>query len=132
NRRLGSLFLATGLVFLLAGVFFGVLGGLLYLFPQELRDLLPFTKLRPLHVSSVVFWILFAAIGGLYFYTSGSSKTIRSYTLGLLHYLLLFTAAIIIMGCYVAGIFGGREYWEYPPVLAIPIAISFVLLGVHF
>jgi nitric oxide reductase subunit B len=132
NKRLGSLFLATGLVFLLAAVLFGVLGGLLYLFPQDLRDLLPFAKLRPLHVSSVVFWILFAAIGGLYFYTSGIAKTIRSYTLGHLHYLLLFTAAITILGCYVAGIFGGREYWEYPPVLAIPIAISFVLLGVHF
>lgn len=133
NRQLGSLYLMTGLMFLLAGVAFGVLGGLVYLFPQELRDALPFTRLRPLHVSSIVFWILFSSIGGLYLYQiKKDGKNINGYTLGHLQFLLLLTAAVTIMCCYLAGIFGGREYWEYPPALAIPIAVSFLLLGINF
>ena len=30
------------------------------------------------------------------------------------------------------GIFGGREYWAFPPVLAIPIIISWILFGYNF
>ncbi|MHC2993231.1 hypothetical protein OB13_17190 [Pontibacter sp. HJ8] len=127
------MFLATALVFLLAGVAFGALGGLFYLFPQEMRDVLPFARLRPLHVSSVIFWILFAAIGGMYFYLpQDRSKVITSQKLGYMQYLLLLTSAITIMGCYLTGIFGGREYWEFPPALAIPIAVSFLLLAVNY
>ncbi|MBC5774730.1 cbb3-type cytochrome c oxidase subunit I [Pontibacter sp. KCTC 32443] len=131
NRSIGFLSIATGLCFLVAGILFGSLGGIFYLFPQELRDLLPFTKLRPLHVSSVIFWILFTAIGGLYLYLP-KHKTRLANKLGLGQYLLLLTAAVAIPGCYIAGIFGGREYWEYPPILGLLIAASFILLGINF
>ncbi len=30
------------------------------------------------------------------------------------------------------GNFGGREYWEFPPVFAIPLLISWSLLAIHF
>ncbi|NDK55791.1 cbb3-type cytochrome c oxidase subunit I [Pontibacter fetidus] len=131
SKSLGFLSIATGLCFLVAGIVFGTLGGIFYLFPQDLRDLLPFTKLRPLHVSSIIFWILFTAIGGLYLYLPKHKNRLAT-KLGLGQYMLLFTAAITILGCYVAGIFGGREYWEYPPVLGALIAASFVLLGINF
>ncbi|MEJ8755626.1 cbb3-type cytochrome c oxidase subunit I [Pontibacter sp. H259] len=131
SRSIGFLSIATGLCFLVAGILFGTLGGVFYLFPQELRDLLPFTKLRPLHVSSIIFWILFTAIGGLYLYLPRHKAKLAN-KLGLGQYMLLFTAAIAILGCYAVGIFGGREYWEYPPVLGIFIATSFILLALNF
>ena len=52
---------------LAAGMFFGVIGGFQFLFPDFLQELL-FTKTRPLHVSLVVSWIFLIAIGGIYFY----------------------------------------------------------------
>lgn len=131
SKRIGFLFLTTSLVFLLFGVLMGVLGGLLYLFPQDLKDILPFAKLRPLHVSAVVFFILFAAIGGVYLYAPKTkAKSIKK--LGWWQFFLLLGAAVAILGCYLGGFFGGREYWEYPPVLAIPIATSFILLAINY
>lgn len=131
NRKIGFLFMATGLLFLLAGIMFGTLGGIIYLLPQELRDTLPFNKIRPLHVSAIVFWILFAATGGLYLYLPKYKKKISA-RIGFWHYMLLLMAAIAILGCYFTGIFGGREYWEFPPILALPIAAGFILLSINF
>ncbi|HEY4652335.1 MAG TPA: cbb3-type cytochrome c oxidase subunit I, partial [Pontibacter sp.] len=131
SRTIGFISIATGLCFLLLGIVMGSLGGIFYLFPQELREVLPFTKLRPLHVSSIIFWILFTAIGGLYLFLPNYKKQL-TLKLGLTQYMLLLVTAITIVGCYAAGIFGGREYWEYPPVLGIPIAASFFALALYF
>ncbi len=131
SKPIGLLSIATGLVFLLAGVLFGALGGIFYLFPNELRDIIPFAKLRPLHVSSIIFWILFTAIGGLYLYLPKQKKqTIQR--LPVVQYILLLIAALAIPVFYALGIFGGREYWEFPPQLGLIIASSFVVLAIVF
>ena len=63
----GLRFMRLGMLALAAGMFFGVIGGFQFLFPDFLQELL-FTKTRPLHVSLVVAWIFLIAIGGIYFY----------------------------------------------------------------
>ncbi len=61
NLSIGKLFLLTALVMLLLGLIFGVLSTVSYLVPDFLKDTLGFTILRPLHVSSAVFWIILGA-----------------------------------------------------------------------
>ena len=50
------------------GMLFGLTGGLQYIIPGFLKEHLSFEKVRPLHVSSVVFWIIIAAMGSVLTY----------------------------------------------------------------
>src|SRR5690606_39730371 len=70
KSKVPYLFLIVALIALLAGLTFGVLSGVQYLLPQFLKELLPFSALRPMHVTSVISWILLASTGGVYIYLS--------------------------------------------------------------
>ena len=63
-----KLFILTGVVLLATGMLFGLTGALQYLVPSFIKQYVSFEKIRPLHVSSVVFWIIFAAIGSVLTY----------------------------------------------------------------
>lgn len=45
--------------------------------------------------------------------------------------IFIFSVPVILIS-YVAGVFGGREYWEFHPVLAIPIAAGWILFIINF
>ncbi len=126
--------LVVGGLFLLAiGMIFGLTGGLQYLIPGFLKQHFSFEKVRPLHVSSVVFWIITAATGGVLTYIQEhSGKKIRFPALLKLQMLLLFVSVMLILISYCLGIFGGREYWEFPPVLSLPIIAAWILFIINF
>jgi nitric oxide reductase subunit B len=117
---------------LLACLFFGVMAAHMYILPEFWKDDLGFIKLRPFHVSSAIFWILSAAIAGIYgalqeLYPNKQIKSL-AYT-----QFVLFSGSLIgIYICYALGIFGGREYWEFPSFISIPIAISFILFLIQY
>jgi nitric oxide reductase subunit B len=125
-------FMLLALLSLLGGVFFGTVSSFQFIFPGFF-ELVPFIKSRPLHVSLVVAWIFLAAIAGIYFYLHKISQ-LQLYSLKLanLHFWLFLSTGILIIGSYLAGKFGGREYWEFPPVLAIPIIASWIIFGINF
>src|SRR5689334_14978346 len=79
-------FLAVALALLLAGMLFGVLGGMQYVLPHYLESALPFARLRPLHVTCVVAWIFIAAAGGIYHYLPVISGRPWSATLARAHF----------------------------------------------
>ncbi|HTO36454.1 MAG TPA: hypothetical protein VLZ72_09450, partial [Flavobacterium sp.] len=68
NNKYIKNFISTGLVFLLSALLFGLAGALEYVVPGFWRDLFSFEKIRPLHVSSAVFWILITAIGSVLYF----------------------------------------------------------------
>ncbi|HSI89839.1 MAG TPA: cbb3-type cytochrome c oxidase subunit I, partial [Adhaeribacter sp.] len=126
-------FLGISLVLLLAGMLFGALAGAQYVLPGFLKDALPFTKLRPLHVSLVVFWLLIGASGCVY-YVLHAEKLLKKRTVNWLFLQLALVCTVVIGStiCYFTGVFGGREYWEFPPFLAIPLVLAWVVfLGVY-
>ncbi len=93
----------------------------------------PFFKSRPLHVSMVIAWIFLSAIGGIYYYLPRYCKLpLFSNKLPRLHFWIFLVTGIAILCCYIAGKFGGRKYWEYPPILAVPIVISWLLFGFNY
>jgi nitric oxide reductase subunit B len=121
-----------GMLALAAGMLFGVIGGFQFLFPEFLQELL-FTKTRPLHVSLVVSSIFLIAIGGIYFYLPRqiclplfSARSARW------HFWVFLFTGLAIIACYLSGRFGGREYFEFPPILSLPILITWLLFGVNF
>jgi nitric oxide reductase subunit B len=132
NLSIGKLFLLTALVMLLLGLIFGVLSTVSYLVPDFLKDTLGFTILRPLHVSSAVFWIILGATGcvycGLQFYTDKELSNRADLT----QWVLWIIALAGIFYSYFTKSFGGREYWEFNPIWALPIAIAWIIFLVNF
>lgn len=128
-----KLFILSGLFLVVFGLFFGVIGGLQYVLPGFLKDNLSFEKVRPLHVSSAVFWIIFSAVGGtLTYLTEHTQKKIYSSLLIKTQLILFVFSVIAILVSYFLGIFGGREYWEFPPLLALPIVLGWILFIFNF
>ena len=121
-----------GILALAVGMFFGVIGGFQFLFPDFLRELL-FTKTRPLHVSLVVAWIFLIAIGGIYHYLPRQcGMKLYSERAVVWHFWIFVVTGLAILGCYLSGQFGGREYFEFPPVLSIPIFLTWILFGINY
>ena len=125
-----KLFILTGLLLLSVGMMFGLIGMLQYLIPGFLKQFLSFEKIRPLHVSSVVFWIIFGAIGSVINYVQQyTGRLIYSQRLVNIQWALFVGTTILILVSYCLGMFGGREYWEFPPVLALPIIAGWLLFS---
>ena len=111
---------------------FGLTGALEYLFPGLFKEYFSFEKIRPIHVTSAIFWIIFAAIGAVYTYIEEiGEKGIFSKKLMNIQFYTLASTVILILITYFFGVFGGREYWEFHPILAIPLGFSWVIFFVN-
>jgi len=132
NDNVGLWFVGLGLAALAAGLVFGALAATQFLFPGFIEQV-TFIQSRPLHVSLVVSWIFLVAVGGIYYYLPRHcGLKLFSEKFARLHFWMFFVTGLAIIGSYLAGRFGGREYWEYPPVLSIPIALSWILFGLNY
>ena len=111
---------------------FGCIGAFQFVWP-ELFEWVPFFKARPLHVALAVAWIFMTAIGGIYHYLPRHCGVpLFSLQLPKWHLGIFLVTGFTILLSYSSGIFGGREYWEFPPILAIPILLSWVLFGYNY
>lgn len=125
-------FLTWALMALLLTSFFGVIAGFQYLYPTTFQSYLPFYKTRPLHVFFVVSWIILTLSSAIYFYISNEGEQLYSEKLANNHFILFIFVALSIITCYIFGIFGGREYFAFPPILAIPIILGWLFFGINF
>ncbi|MCP2025305.1 nitric oxide reductase subunit B [Flavobacterium sp. HSC-32F16] len=126
-------FIVLALIMLGFGLLFGILGTFQYVLPGFLKTVFSFEKTRPLHVSSVVFWIILAAAGVVQNYLNECFKKGMKYPiLTKIQYWMFLSAIPLILISYILGIFGGREYWEFHPVLALPIIIGWIAFLIYF
>lgn len=133
KNNTATLFLYVAIALLAFGMLFGLLGTFQYFIPGLAKQYFSFEKTRPLHVSSVLFWILLAASGGVLSYLQEyTQKTIRYPFLLKLQWLLFSGTVIVIIGTYFMGIYGGREYWEFNPVLALPLILAWIFFIINF
>jgi nitric oxide reductase subunit B len=132
RQLIGLRFLMLGVASLALGVVFGVIGSFQFLYPEFLPQL-SFTSTRPLHVSLVVSWIFLASIGGIYYYLPNKcGLPLWSERLPRWHFWLFVITGLIILASYLAGKFGGREYFEYPALLSIPMVVTWLLFGTNY
>lgn len=128
NNKHIKIFISTGLVFLFSALLFGLAGALEYVVPGFWRDLFSFEKIRPLHVSSAVFWILITAIGSvLYFLKEHNNQDLKQVNLMKWMFYLFAASFVAILISYSFGVFGGREYWEFHPAFSVLITLSWGL-----
>lgn len=129
---IGNVFLLTALVMLLIGLCFGLLAATSYIIPTFLKIQLGFISLRPLHVSTVVFWIILGATGCVYSGLELYAKKEVTTKLSIIQWCLWIIAIIGVFYSYFTKSFGGREYWEFNPIWALPIAIAWIIFLINF
>ncbi len=135
NNKISTskLFIIAGLLLMAMGMLFGLTGAFQYIVTGFIKEYLSFEKIRPLHVSSVVFWIILGAMGGVLIYLQQyTGKKIFSPLLLKIQFGIFIISIAAILISYCAGIFGGREYWEFHPLLALPIAAGWILFIINF
>lgn len=120
-------FALFSLLMLFLGLNFGVLAAHSYTAPGLWKESLGFIKLRPLHVTTIIFWILTGATAVLYFSMQELGLKIRSW-LATVQLICWVTAITGIVYSYMHGVYGGREYWEYPPVWSLPVLIAWIIM----
>ena len=133
KSKLPLYFLVFALVALFLGMFFGMTASFQYLLPEFLKEQLPFSKLRPFHVTSVIAWIVLSATGSIYFFLTYVEKfKLFSPFLVKLHFLIFLLTGIAIYFSYTFNYTEGREYFAFPSVLMIPILIGWILFGINY
>jgi nitric oxide reductase subunit B len=130
--NIGNLFLVTSLCILILGLVFGILAATIYIFPDFMKQQLGFVSLRPLHVSLAIFWIILGATGCVYSGLKQYVTKVAMYKIALVQWALWIVAITGIVISYFFKDFGGREYWEFNPIWALPIAIAWILFLVNF
>ncbi len=126
-------FLIFALTSLLLGVLFGLLSSLQYVLPSFLKEYIPFSKMRPFHVTSVVSWIVLAATGCIYFFLTRIEKfKLYSPRLAKIHLVIFFLTGIGIYTSFFTNKMEGREYLAFATILIFPILLGWILFGVNY
>ena len=133
NSRIPFFFILFALLSLILSGFVGILLGFQNAFPDFIKDIIAFNKLRPLHVSSSVGWIILSVTGGIYYYLMNTLK-LEIYSKNLLktHFYIFLIVSIALIYSLLSGNVGGREYLSFSPYLMIPILIAWILFAFNF
>jgi nitric oxide reductase subunit B len=127
------LYIVSALCLLLATLIFGLLASWAFLYPETYNKFLPFYQLRPFHVSAALFWIISGAAAGILFYKNDTFVKLKSTLIAERLFIYSWLATIVaVFVCYGLKKFGGREYWEFPPVLCLPLLLSWLLLFLSY
>jgi len=133
KNKTALLFLAGALFALIAGVFFGLLASLQYIIPDFLKEYIPFNKMRPFHVTTIVSWIILCATGSIYFFITRIERLkLFSAKLAKSHFIIFLLTGLGIYISFLTGNMGGREYLAYSPILTIPILIGWIFFGINY
>ncbi len=133
NKTIPLLLLLLSVLALLLGSIFGTLASFQYVFPDFLKSITPFNVIRPLHVSSLVGWIILAATGGIYYHLTATLKLpLYSSKLLVLHFSIFVLIALAIYISFFTGHVGGREYLEFTPYLIFPILLGWLFFGINY
>lgn len=131
--RVFRIYIAFCLVLLVITLSCGLLSSWAFLYPETYNKYLPFYQLRPLHVSAALFWIISSAVGCLYFFRTPVFKIVNPENIFSKSFMILWMLTVVaIFICYLLKKFGGREYWEFPPWLSIPLLTSWIFLMVAY
>jgi len=132
DKKIAILLLRFSLFLLIGAVVFGVVAAFVFIDAGSLGKTFPFRNLRPLHVSSAVFWILTAAAGSvLFFIDEATGSQNPHYKISSWYLWVWIIAVLSVLVSFFMSKFGGREYWEFPPLLALPILLAWILFAIR-
>ncbi|HEV7338305.1 MAG TPA: cbb3-type cytochrome c oxidase subunit I [Bosea sp. (in: a-proteobacteria)] len=127
TQSVAMLYFYGALALFVAQVAFGTLAGLIYVLPNTLSELLPFSIVRMIHTNALVVWLLLGFMGATYYLLPEEAQTeLYSTKLAVIQFWLFFIAAAVAVVGYLFRIHEGREFLEQP--FAIKVGIVVVVL----
>ncbi|MGI9417628.1 MAG: cbb3-type cytochrome c oxidase subunit I [Geminicoccaceae bacterium] len=128
SQKVAWLFFAGAMGLFIAQVLFGVLAGLVYVFPNFLSELLPFNIIRMIHTNALVVWLLLGFFGGTYYLIpEETEQELYSVRLAQVQFwIFLFAGAAAVVG-YLFRIHEGREFLEQPTWVKVVITVSVLM-----
>ena len=127
------LFIGIALVSLVAALAIGCVAAVQYLYPSFLKEQLAIYKIRPIHVTLDLSWIVLSIFGGIYYYLPRiCGAQLHSKGLSRVHVFLFAATGIAIIFALLLGVLGGREYMAFSPILSIPVLIGWAMFGFNY
>ena len=128
SQKVAWLFFAGAMGLFLAQVLFGVIAGLVYVYPNFLSELLPFNILRMIHTNALVVWLLLGFFGGTYYLIpEETEQELYSVRLAQVQFWVLLLAGAAAVVGYLFRIHEGREFLEQPTWVKVMITISVLM-----
>ena len=121
--QIDRLFARFSLSMLMLAIVAGVTASFAYLFPATFNGILPFHQLRPIHASAALFWIITGAACCVSYFSKRRSATFM---------VIWMVGIVLIFISYFFNKYGGREYWEFPPLLNLPLLIGWLFFMAAF
>ncbi|WP_442592113.1 cbb3-type cytochrome c oxidase subunit I [Pedobacter sp. AW31-3R] len=126
---INQFFIKFSLSLLFGALIIGVIASIAFLYPQSFNSWFPFHKLRPMHTSFALFWIISGAAGCICYFKNQLQPNDgifqRASSIFMVTWMLTILAVFIH---YSLNHYGGREYWEFPPYLNIPLLAAWLFL----
>lgn len=133
NLRYPIYYISVGLCCLVLCLTAGLLAGFQYVVPTFIKQLLPFTALRPLHTLFALSWIFMGSIGSILWYIQNDTRyRYQSFSIIKLQFWLFLLTGLAITVCYVLRKFEGKEYLEFPHLCYFPILLGWLLLAIYY
>ncbi len=96
-------------------ILFGLLAGTVYVLPNFMAEILPFSILRMIHTNALIVWLLMGFFGAAYYLIpEEAERDIESPLLAYIQFALLLFGALAAVVGYLFGIHNGREFLEQP------------------
>ena len=125
SQRVAYYYILAALALFAAQVTFGLVAGYIYVDPNFLSETLPFNRVRMVHTSSLIVWLLLGFFGAAYFLIPDEAE--RDIHSPLLAYvqlaILLVGGAGAVIG-YLFGVHEGREFLEQPLWVKLGIVVA--------
>lgn len=126
-------FIGFAISLLLLSLFFGIIAALSFFKLDYFTNIMSFQQVRPFHVSAALFWIISGAAGSILYYKKWAFPDAKQYDKLSIAFIVIWVLTIItIFISYCFEQYGGREYWEFPPVLNIFILLAWLCLMISF
>lgn len=125
---INRIFIKFSLWMLLCALLFGVLAAFAFLFPENFNQWLPFQQMRPAHTSAALFWIITCAAGSICYFRNREQN--KAQATGQFQSVFMVIWMLVIVAIFINYFFnqyGGREYWEFPSYLNIPLLVGWIV-----
>jgi nitric oxide reductase subunit B len=128
TQALAYPYFAAAMVLFLLQVLGGVLAGTIYVFPNFLSELLPFSIIRMIHTNALLVWLLIGYFGASYFLIpEETEQEIFSPKLAWAQLVIFVFAAVSAVVGYLFRIHEGREFLEQPLWVKVLMVVAFLL-----
>ena len=133
TQKIALAYFSVALALFLIQIIGGLLVGWVYVSPNFLSELVPFSTLRMLHTNSLIVWLLLGFFGAAYFLIpEEAEREIHSTRLAYLQLIILVVGTLGVVVTYLFNLFEGhwllgkegREFIEQPVWVKIGIVVA--------